>query len=468
MSVEKQPEMNGMSRRSFLRALGAGSAAAFFLAACPAPEAPVQPGAAPAEGDAAAPAAASRPITVMAFGQIDQPAYDALAKAYMEQNPDVTVEAIFLPNDENYYATLQTQYAGQSNPDLASMQGWGFQIFADNGAIQGLNALRERDGFDYAWADNQVIRDYTERNGDTYLTPMQLATMIMFYSKKLFDEAGVAYPTDDWTFEEFVDIAQQLTKTDGDVKQWGYQTNGNWFRDIHWIRGSGAQEFDTLIDPKTATFNQQPIADIVQLVASDFYHTMGISPKPADLDSGSGGIEAGQSAMKYEGPWWFPTMVTAEKREQGAAVDFDVVLMPKQQDEARPHRGWAEGLVMFNTAPTDAAWEIMKFMAGEEGQKIFSEVTGRIPNNVALVESFWAPMVQENHGLTNTAAFITAFNNGEADVISGLPRTQFWNEVVKPVGWDPLIAGSATAADVLPQVDAGVQQLLDEYWASAG
>ena len=47
-----------------------------------------------------------------------------------------------------------------------------------------------------------------------------------------------------------------------------------------------------------------------------------------------------------------------------------------------------------------------------------------------------------------------------------MPRSQFWNEVVKPVGWDPLLAGTANAADVLPMVDEGVQALLDDYWAN--
>jgi multiple sugar transport system substrate-binding protein len=463
-SIHTTPQ--GYSRRTFLKFVGTGAAAA-ALAACAVPGAPA--GTAPAAGGAAAePAAEAVRLSVMAFGQADQPAYQALADAYMAANPGSTIEAIFLPNDENYYAALQTQYAGGSNPDLASMQGWGFQIFADNGVLHGLNDVRERDSFDYAWDPSQVITDYTTRGGDTYLVPMQLATMVMFYGKKMFDEAGIAYPTDDWTFEQFLETAQALTDVSGDAKKWGYQANGNWFRDIHWIRGTGQQEFDTLIDPKASTFTQPEIVDLVQMVASDFYHTMGISPKPADLDAGSGGIQAGQSAMKYEGPWWFPQMVTPTMREQGTAVDFDVVLMPQQQDANRPHRGWAEGLVLFDTAPKDAAWDFTKFASGEEGQKIFSEITGRIPNNAALVESFWAPAVQENHGLTNTAAFLTAFSKGEVDVISGLPRTQYWNEVIKPVGWDPLIAGSASAADVLPQVDAGVQKLIDDYWASQG
>lgn len=460
-----QPQLRQrLSRRHFLQLAGAGTAASLLLTACPTPAA--SPAASGGAEAGSAPAAAGAELSVMAFGESDQKAFAALADAYMAQNPEVKVDAIFLPNDESYYAALQTQYAGGSNPTIASMQGWGYQLFADNEVIAGVNALRERDDFNYAWADSEAVRQYTERNGDTFLIPTQMAMMVMFYAKKPFDEAGIPYPTDDWTFEDFVSIAEQLTKTDGDKKQWGYQANGNWFRDIHWIRGTGAQEFDELVDPKTSQFNQPEIVEIVQLIASDFYHTMGISPKPADLDAGSGGIEAGQSAMKYEGPWWFPRMVTPELRDQGAAVDFDVVLMPKQADGERPHRGWAEGVVIFKNAPLDPAWELVKYMCGEEGQKTFSAITGRVPNNASLVESFWAPQVQENHGLTNTAAFLTAFSKGEADVISGMPRSQFWNEVVKPVGWDPLMAGTATAAEVLPQVDTGVQALLDDYWAN--
>lgn len=43
-----------------------------------------------------------------------------------------------------------------------------------------------------------------------------------------------------------------------------------------------------------------------------------------------------------------------------------------------------------------------------------------------------------------------------------------WSEIVKPVGWDPLINGSAKAADVLAQVDTALQAKLDEYWATQG
>lgn len=464
--MQDRPSMleGAYSRRAFLKVAGM-SAAALALAAC-APGSSSSAGSSASSGSsAAAPAAEAVKLTTMAFGQADQPGFQKLADAYMAANPNVTIEANFLPGDENYYAALQAQYAGGSNPDIASMQGWGWQLFADNNVIYPMNALRERDNFHYAWAETAAIKDYVERNGDTWLAPLQIATMVMFYARKLFDEAGVAYPKDDWTFDEFVETATKLTKTDGSKKQWGYQTNGNWFRDIHWIRGTGKQEFDTLVDPKKSMFNQPEIVDIIQLVAGDFANKMGISPKPADLEGGAATINSGQSAMKYEGPWWFPSMVTPQMRDEGTAVEFDVALMPQQQDGSRPHRGWPEGVVIFNTAPQDPAWDYVKFMAGEEGQKIWSDATGRMPNNVALVESYWEPKVRETYGVNNTPAFLKAFSTAEIDIVSGLPRSQYWNEVVKPVGWDPVIAGSATAAEVMPQVDAGVQKMFDDFWA---
>ncbi|MCG8353341.1 MAG: extracellular solute-binding protein [Chloroflexales bacterium] len=461
-----------LTRRQLLSLGGKTALTAAVLTACGAQQnqAPATNGdtAPDSDGAGGAPALAPATISLMTFGQADQPAFDATVARFMEIQDTVKVETTFAPNDETYYTKIQTQIAGGAQPDIASMQGWGFQPFADTDTIAKMEEWQQRDDFYAAWADAQVVKDYTERNGSVWLMPMQLATMVMFYSKKLFDEAGLPYPTDDWTFEEFVEIAQQLTKTTDGRKQFGYQANGNWFRDIHWIRGTGKQEFDTLIEPKQSTFNQPEIVEIVQMIAADFYYKMNIAPTPADLDSGAGGIEAGASAMKYEGPWWMPRMSTPELREEGKDLPFDVVLMPAQQDGSRPHRSWAEGVTILKTGNEAAAWECCKFMGGEEGQKIFSEVSGRIPNSIALIESFWGPIAKEQFGLENYKAFATAFTSGEVDVISGINRAQFWNEVVKPSGWDPMLAGSASAAEVLPKVDEALQEMLDEYWADRG
>ena len=158
-------------------------------------------------------------------------------------------------------------------------------------------------------------------------------------------------------------------------------------------------------------------------------------------------------------------MMSPELQEQGKGLEFDVVLMPQAADPARPHRGWAEGIALPMSDNVDAAWGFASFMAGEEGDKIYSETTGRIPNSFDLVESFWIPTIEERFGVKNGQAFMESFKRSEVDAIGGVPRSQMWSEVVKPFGWDPLLGGSATAAEVLPKVDEELQKLLDDHWA---
>ncbi|MCJ7701210.1 MAG: extracellular solute-binding protein [Anaerolineales bacterium] len=454
------------SRRDFLR-LGGLSASAVVLASC-APKAEEE---VPAEAEApmVEEPAAPEPVEIefLAWGDnADIPAWEQLSKNYMEMNPNVTVNVTAVADPgNNMYPKLQTMVAGGSPPDVSSFQGWEWQTYADKDLLAPIDAWIERDNFTGPYPDgNQTVEDSTMRNGKRYLIPLQAGTMVMFYLKEPFDEAGLPYPTDDWTFEEFLEIADKLTTGEGDTKKYGLQANGSWFRDIAYIRSTGKQEFDTLIDPKKIQFNQPEIVDIIQLMAQDVFYSMGVAPSPADLSGGANTFQVGSCAMKYEGAWFFPNMNSPELREDGAELPFDVVLMPKYKDEARPHRGWSEGVVVMNGDKAEDAWGFASYMGGDEGDKIYSEVTGRIPGNFNAIQSFWIPMIEEKFGVKNGQAFVTAFNSSEVDVVGGVPRSKMWSEIVKPEGYDPLMNNSATAAEVLPKVDEALQVLVDEYW----
>jgi ABC-type glycerol-3-phosphate transport system substrate-binding protein len=263
-----------------------------------------------------------------------------------------------------------------------------------------------------------------------------------------------------------MDKAQKITNLEGENKVYGLQANGSWFRDIGWIRPTGKQEFDSLIDPKTAMFSQPEIVDIIQQMAVDVYYTMNVAPTPADLSAGANVFQNGNVGMKYEGPWWFGQMNSPELRAENKQIEFEVVMMPKMADAERPHRGWAEGVAVLQTDNVEAGWGFASFMGSEEGDKVYSEITGRMPNRVALLESFWLPTVEEKFQFKNAKAFIEAFKISEVDVVGGLPRSKMWSETVKPIGWDPMINGSSSAADALAAVDKELQVKLDEYWAS--
>lgn len=463
-------EKRKITRRDFLRIGGMGAGAVIMASCASQPEEPAADEPAVEEPSVEEPPAAE-PVTIefLAWGDnADIPAWDELSKNYMEMNPNVTVNVTAVADPgNNFYPKLQTMVAGGTPPAVSSFQGWEWQTYADKDLLAPVDSWIERDNFTGPYPEGKkAIDDSTIRNGKRYLIPLQAGTMVMFYIKKPFDEAGIPYPTDDWTFEEFLEIAEKLTMEKDGVKQYGLQSNGSWFRDIAYIRSTGKQEFDTLIDPKKAQFNQPEIVEILQIMAQDVSYSMGIAPTPADISGGANTFEVGACAMKYEGPWFFPKMNTPELREEGAALPFDVVLMPKYLDDTRPHRGWAEGVVVMKTDLAEAGWGFASYMAGDEGNQIYSEISGRLPGNFNTIESFWLPMIKERFEVQNGQAFIEAFSRAEVDVIGGVPRSLMWSEIVKPVGYDPLLNNSATAAELLPQVDEALQAKIDEYWAS--
>ncbi len=59
--------------------------------------------------------------------------------------------------------------------------------------------------------------------GKLYFFPTNWNNVVVFYNKDLFDAAGIPYPKKSWTWSEFLDAAQKLTKRDasGQVTQYG-------------------------------------------------------------------------------------------------------------------------------------------------------------------------------------------------------------------------------------------------------
>jgi multiple sugar transport system substrate-binding protein len=453
-----------LSRRQFLALSGQAAALAAVAAACG--------GATPAPAPTAVPAGPTTPpatptkapstIEFLAWGDTtDGPAWTKLQPAYEAKYPGqkVNVTPVADPNN-NFYTKLQTMFAGGTPPDLTSFQGWEWQVYADKNLLAPIDDLIARDKVTDPYpAGYASVEQSTKRKGKTYLIPLQAATMIMLYAKKIFDDAGVAYPKDDWTYDQFVALAQKLTAKG----KFGLQANGNWYRDIGWIVITGKREFDNVIDPKKSQFADPDVAKILQTMAYDMPFTYKAAPNPSDT-SGANTINTGMCAMKYEGPWFLPQLNTPDLRTQKKEVVFDVVRMPKGAGAGRPHRGWGEGLCIPKGGKTEAAWGFASYLVSDEGNKSYCTLTGRMPSNLKLAQSWWVPMTKDQYGIENGQAFLDAFKEGQIDVVSGVPRSKMWAEVVKPLAYDVINAGTSKATDVLPKVDAALQKLLDEYW----
>ena len=69
---------------------------------------------------------------------------------------------------------------------------------------------------------DQRLLDGLSLDGTLYLLPNTWNTMLIYYNTTMFADAGIDRPSDDWTWDDFLAVAQQLTTGDGDAKVFGF------------------------------------------------------------------------------------------------------------------------------------------------------------------------------------------------------------------------------------------------------
>ncbi|NPV06589.1 MAG: extracellular solute-binding protein [Anaerolineae bacterium] len=454
-----------VSRRGLLRGVGA-MAGAGVLAACAAAQ-PAQVAEAPGAAESGVPAAATTGPVEIGFyewGDINDTwiAEQTIAD-FHEAYPDIRVR--LQQPVGSYYEKLQTALAGGVAPEVINCQTWRFQQYAGKGSLAPLDEYRARDDWNRPWpsAYERVYDPQTKYRGKLYGSPWNMNAMVIFYSKEAFDKLGLDYPTDDWTLDEFKGIAEALTHEDNGVKYYGYQTNTSYERLACWMRLDGDKEWDTEVDPHEARWDQQSIMDALNYQLYEVMNTARVSPTPAEMQGGTNTLQTGNVAMKMEGPWFLPQMMGPQAKREGG-TPFDVVLLPKGKDGNRAHMCFGHVLTMNAARENkDAAWEFIKFSGGPDAQRHVAE-GGRQPGVLEDIGAVWAPLAREQYSFENTDAFSKGFDTGIVHLCFELSDTYFYNEVLKAT-FDAMVAGDATAYELMPEANDTMQKIIDDYWS---
>lgn len=117
----------------------------------------------------------------------------------------------------------------------------------NSGQLVNVQDLYDSKDIDSANFVQAALNSYTGEDGNMYGVPKDFQTVCLIYNKELFDEAGLAYPGNDYTWEQMLSDAQKLTKTEnGETTQWGYVHNASvmssWFV---YCYSNGGVLFDT-------------------------------------------------------------------------------------------------------------------------------------------------------------------------------------------------------------------------------
>ncbi len=358
----------------------AAPAAEAPAAEAPAAEAPAEEAKtseeAPAEEAPAEEAAGDEAVTLK-WALWDKDAtvyYQPLIDGYTAAHPNVTIEMVDLGSTD-YQTVLGTQLSGSdASFDVVTIKDVpGLVTLANKGVLEPLDELIAKDGIDLSVYSG--ITDQIKVNDTLYELPFRRDIWVLYYNKDVFDKAGVEYPTNDMTWEEYDEIARKLTDTTPGAEVYG----------AHYHTWRSTVQLLGVLDGKHSIIDgsydfTKPYYDMVLAQQAD-----GVCMDYATLKTQglhySAAFYQGNIGMMNMGSWFIPTLIEKVKDgEAAAAANWGIVKYPHAEGvEPGSTLATITALAIPTSAPNkDAAWDFVKFVSGSEGADIMAG-TGNTP-----------------------------------------------------------------------------------------
>jgi multiple sugar transport system substrate-binding protein len=395
----------------------------------------------------------------------DWDVYTNIINDFQKERASITVTGEqYTGQGVSYYDKMQTLFAADDAADVNYFQGWFWQPYALQGLLLALDPLLAKER-----AMQRVVPSNYEAQsklrGKTYMLTADTGPMVMFYNKELFDRAGVPYPKDGWTLDDFLDKARKLTRQDAGVQYWGYQANGGYLRNFPWIRLNGGREWDSIAEPKRSRWGDPNVATEVQLQLGDLINRFRVAPPRTGVPAEQNHLQFGFAAMKMEGPWFLPQMWGSKARREGG-LQYDVVTMPRGKEQHAVHLQHGH-IINAKTKYQDAAWAFTQWIASDQGQRRIAE-GGRMCNLAENNEKLWGPIASKEYNFKNIQAFLQTQKMGSINVVGGVSEAQITRDGGLGDAINNIMDGKATAKEALAIAHPKIQALLDEYWARQG
>jgi multiple sugar transport system substrate-binding protein len=114
----------------------------------------------------------------------------------------------------DYWTLLEASAGGGDMPDVMWMHSNEVQRYMDHGFLMDLTDFLPGSNVNMAGFPDDII-DLYNLDGRQYAVPKDIDTIAIWYNVGMFEEAGVEFPNDTWTWEDFYDAAVALTTGDG-------------------------------------------------------------------------------------------------------------------------------------------------------------------------------------------------------------------------------------------------------------
>ena len=347
--------------------------AALFLAAVALGVVVAACGSSPTSSDSSASPGGSGTVTLWhGYTDVERTATDAFAVKYNATDPAWKVDAVFSGNSDYGLQKLLTALAAGKAPDMMYQYGSSLANLSRSPKIVTIGDLIAQSP-DFNWDDfYEAERLACTVDGKVKALPALVDNLSLVYNKALFDKAGVAYPTADWTWDDFRSAAAKLTDPAAKQYGWAYVNDGGedtvWrFLAVLWQAGG-----DLLNADNTQAAFDSPAG----LASMTLLRDMAVTDKSVYLDNGNGNylnlFNAGKIAMLWTGPWDISTI--------NKDVQYSVEILAAGSAGHATIAGPDDYVMIDNGADqVQGSWAFLQWFTSPEVHLQYAIATGHLP-----------------------------------------------------------------------------------------
>lgn len=384
-------------------------------------------------------AAQNTTVKINGYGGTDQALVNDLINRFVKPimaRDGVTVT--YQPLQGDYNRQLTTLLAAGNAGDVMYLPAETLDGFVATGKILPLNGVVNTSSY------IRSLNTAFTRNGRTYAVAKDFNTLTMVYNKSLFDEAGVAYPTNNETWSSLATKLRTL-KTKLGNEYYGICLPPNFDRFGAFAYATGWQQF--------GANGRTNLADPRFVEAFNWYtglarNKVGITPSEISQDWGGGCMRSGRVAVAIEGGW-----IVNFLRDNAPNLKYGSALMPKNDKTGRRGNflytvGWA---INSGTQNRAAAVKVLNILTSPAVQQYVLEQGLAIPSRTSLSSN--AYFRKADAGAQNARLVFDGADDGFVRAFTFGPKGTDW---AKPINeaLASVLSGQRTAAEALRKAQA--------------
>lgn len=300
--------------------------------------------------------------------------YEPLIDAFEAENPNINVELLDLGSSD-YMTVLGTQLSGGDNSiDVVTVKDMpGYAALVNRNQLEPLTEMAsDIDLNQYSGTVEQITVE-----DDYYALPFRSDFYILYYNKNLFDLAGMDYPQNNITFDEYDalirEVSEKATEATGSKVYGGhYHTWRSQVQMYGLLDGQNTlvstdySFLDPIYNTVLAQQDDEVIQDYATLKTSSLHY--------------SAAFYQNNVASLLMGTWFIPTLATAIESGESEDFEWGMATMPLTNGASE---GTATGTVTTlgissNSENKEAAWAFVEFVTSAQGSQIIAE-TGTMP-----------------------------------------------------------------------------------------